>query len=342
MKKLIAVLILMFSGAGLWLHHEDYFPVVEPAVRALVAGGNYASRDPGSETRLLFCGTGSPSRNPARSGPCLALIAGGKLYLFDAGEGAIGRLHEFEAPVLRLEKIFLTHLHSDHISGVAEVLHNTWLYGRQHPVALVGPPGTEEVLNGIRAVYHEDLTERMHVLAQDGVDPAIAFSEAVEVTVDDQDAVVVVDKPGLKIEAFRVNHPAWHYAYGYKIQVANKIVVVSGDTTYSENLLKHARGADLLIHEALNTRMMKVAGATLAESGSGISESRIEDIAKVHTSTSALAELAAETDISHLLLTHLIPPIPDIYPARAAFISTMDQKFRGELTVAYDGLWVDL
>lgn len=346
---MILVIKRLIIGVGLaialllaWLHSVDYSPVIERAVAGAVRQTNAAVEVNPSEVKLLFCGTGSPSRNPYRASPCLALIAYGNLYLFDAGEGAIAKLQEYGAPVLRLRKLFLTHLHSDHMSGVAEVLHNTWLYGRTGPVELVGPPGTSKLLAGIRMAYEDDIAERMYVLGPDGVEAHMAFPFAEDVTVMGDDIRTVHEDERLTVEAFHVNHPHWEHAYGYRVRVAGKTIVVSGDTTPSEGIRRYAAGADYLIHEAFNREFMRIAGEELEKIDVPISAARISRIADVHTSTLDLADLARDAQARHLVLTHLIPPVPNIMPARRAFTQGMNERYDGPITVAYDGMVIEL
>ncbi|MEM7359377.1 MAG: MBL fold metallo-hydrolase [Pseudomonadota bacterium] len=336
-RILFLILLLMVVSAG-WLHLTDYMSLAKATIARTVKNTDYANSADPSEVKLLFCGTGSPNRTPFRASPCLALIAYGDLYLFDAGEGAISKLHEFQAPVLRLRKIFLTHLHSDHMSGVAEVLHNTWLYGREKTATLVGPPGTKKLLAGIRTSYEDDLDERLHVLSTDGVRSELAFPEAEDVEVAEDSITLVHKDDKLSIEAFQVVHPHWPHAYGYRIKVAGKTIVVSGDTTISPGVAKYAAGADYLVHEALNSTLMNLVGQELEKISVPISSDRIARIAEVHTDTLELAELAQTAQVKHLVLTHLIPPVPDIFPARQAFTSGMSDRYDGELTVAGDGL----
>ncbi len=342
MRGIIALLSVTTCAVALWLHSQDYMPLMERLIASTIAGQAYAMTADDTDTRILFCGTGSPNRSPERSGPCLALVARGELFLFDAGEGAIGKLREYQAPVLKLSKIFLTHLHSDHMSGVPEVLHNTWLFGRLDAVELVGPPGTGKFLDGMRLAYEDDVNERMHVLGPDGVDPELAFARSRDVEVHGDGLVMVHEDGDFTIEAFRVDHPHWPFAYGYRIQIDGRTVVVSGDTTPSDGVRRHARNADLLIHEAFNQSFMSIAGEQLEKIDVPISAARIERIAEVHTATLELADIAAEAEVKSLVLTHLIPPIPDNFVARRAFVSGMADRYAGKLTVAHDGLWLDL
>ena len=153
MTRLILIGALAVVAIGGYLYSQDFRPIIFAGVKSSI--GELAAstqRDP-EEFSILFCGTGSPNRTPDRGQPCTAMVANGKLFLFDAGEGAIGKLTEARAPTGVLEAIFLTHLHSDHISGVAEVLHNTWLYGRRTPVRVAGPAGTGDILKHFNGAY---------------------------------------------------------------------------------------------------------------------------------------------------------------------------------------------
>lgn len=340
-KLFLGLSLLVIISIGI-LHGYDYRPLVKRLIVKTVERNSSAVDVDPDTVEILFCGTGSPNRNPYRASPCLALIAYGKLYLFDAGEGAIAKLYEYQAPVLRLEKVFLTHLHSDHMSGVAEVLHNTWLYGRQQSVELVGPPGTENLLDGMRLSYGEDIKERMHVLGPDGVSMETAFPAAREVRVQTGKIQIVHEDKDLTIEAFPVLHPHWDHAYGYRISVAGKSIVVSGDTRPSESVRTYAENSDYLIHEAFNRDMMSKVGETLEQINVPISAARIERIGDVHTDTIALAKLAQQSKTQHLVLTHLIPPVPDTFPARRAFMSGMSEYYSGRITMAYDGMRISL
>lgn len=337
-RRLSLLIVAVFVVLAAWLHTQDYMPLMKTLVARTVSQGNYAITADPAEVELLFCGTGSPNRAPFRASPCLALIAYGDLYLFDAGDGAIAKLHEFQAPVLLLRKIFLTHLHSDHMSGVAEVLHNTWLYGRTEPVTLVGPPGTEKLLSGIRESYEDDLEERLFVLGPDGVVAETAFKSVEEHRVEKRSIVTVHEDEKIRIEAFQVDHPHWTYAYGYRIEVAGKTIVVSGDTTISDGIREFAKDADYLIHEAMNSELMSLVGEELEKTNVPVSKSRIARIADVHSDTVELAKLAEEVRARQLVLTHLIPPVPDIFAARRAFTSGMNNYYSGPITTAYDGM----
>lgn len=339
-RVLLTLAILGSIGLAFFALKPDW--LIEQLVDRQIAASVAAQDISQSSFEVLFCGTGSPQHHADRGQPCLAIIAGGRLFLFDAGQGAAHRLAEYQAPVLRLDTIFLTHLHSDHISGLGEVLHNGWLYGRQHLVNVQGPPGTEKVLAGYQQLYEDDLQERQRVLGAEYLDSTQGMGDARDIRVEGDQTRVVYDKEGVVVRAFHVNHPDWANAYGYRFEYANKSVVVSGDTAYTPAIGMHASGADLLIHEALNSELMALGGRLLQKYGSVISSDRLELISSVHTPTALVAASAKEAGVPELVVTHLIPPIPAIGAIENRFIRGMDKVFEGKITVARDGMRITL
>ncbi len=296
MKKGIRTLIIIGVGFGVALAGIVYkpAPLVRMVIEGVVTSRAAVSEVPEDRFELLFCGTGSPNRTPSRGQPCLAAIAGGRLFLFDAGEGAIGALTQYNAPLPFLDTIFLTHLHSDHISGVGEVLHNTWLFGRTQEVEVVGPPGTTAMLEGFSLAYEADILERQHLLGQNETYPELVMGNARDLTVPSDEMRVVYDQDGVTVEAFRVEHGEWFEAYGYRMTYAGKTVVISGDTRKTAVISSAAKGANLLIHEAVNVDAMDTIAQALKAHDMGIPSDRIAQITAVHTSTLEVAELARD------------------------------------------------
>jgi len=306
-------------------------------------GDAIAAQQVGDEVfEIVFCGTGSPQFQPDRGQPCTAIVANGKLFVFDTGQGAAQGLQSAAVPFHSLEAVFLTHLHSDHMSGLGDVLHNSWLYGRQQQVEIVGPPGTERLRDGVAESFAADLDERWNTLGSEYRAADTSMGIGREVLVAGDELAVVYEQDGVRISAFRVEHPNWAHAYGYKFEFQGKVVVISGDTRYAANLVNHSRDADILIHEALNVDMMKTIAGALREHGGGIDPERMDLIISVHTPTDELAKLATEAAVDRLVLTHLIPPIPANGFVEAEFTAGMDKLYKGEITVARDGMRIDM
>ena len=291
---------------------------------------------------IVFCGTGSPQFQPDRGQPCHAIIAGGRLLVFDAGQGAAQGIQATGAPLIRLDTVFLTHLHSDHMSGLGDVLHNSWLYGRQTPVEVIGPPGTENMLAGMQQFFAADTEERHARIGSEYGDTDIGLGTARDVTISGSRLVEVYNRDGIVVSAFLVDHPDWEHAFGYRIDYQGKSIVISGDTRRSDNLVRHAEGVDYLIHEALNTDMMQTIADALRRTDAPLDPGRMDIIINTHTPTDQLAELAAEAEVGHLVLTHFIPPIPANWIAEEAFAAGMDDIYDGPITLARDGMRLNL
>jgi len=313
-------------------------------VKASISAGMIAPDENPERFALYFCGTGTPRFHADRNQPCLLIVAGETTVLFDAGQGALWAMEAIQAPWINLDAVFLSHLHSDHMSGLGEVIQNGWVAGRRQALDIYGPPGTAAVIDGFRQLYAADVTERKPAFGYEpGQDASAHLWGAVdEVQIDDDDAHVVYAKKGLRISAFRVEHPRWTYAYGYSIEYKGKRVVFSGDTRATEAIVRHAKDADLLVHEAYNRSMMSTVARAVEDLDLNIDASVVEKIASVHTDTLALADIAERASVQRLVITHMIPPIPPNGLAETLFAAGMDEVYKGPLTLARDGLVIEL
>lgn len=193
--------------------------------------------------RVHLLGTGGPEFAPGRAGPSTLIEAGDDLLLFDAGRGVSERLYESRINPKRIERIFLTHLHSDHITGLADLWMTPWfLLGRTAPLEVWGPPGTKAMIAGMRAMYAHDVAARANAF-----NPA----SAIAVTVHEITAGTVYEKDGVRVVAFPVEHADGNPAFGYRIERGGHRVVLSGDTTYSASLVAAGRGADVIVQNVI-------------------------------------------------------------------------------------------
>ena len=189
-----------------------------------------------------------------RFGPSTLVEAGGQKFVFDAGRGALQRLTQLGVRWQDVQGVFLTHLHSDHVVGFPDLWLTGWLLGpgRRVPLQVWGPTGTSSMMAHLEQAYQADITDR---LTNDGVSPDGAKLVAHEITEG-----VVYDNGGVKVTAFEVDHAHMKPAFGYRIDHAGRSVVLSGDTRVSENLIRHAQGVDLLVHEVFVASTLERAG----------------------------------------------------------------------------------
>ncbi len=327
---LVGVLAALIVGAAaLYVFRAD---VATAVFQRAAAGGMRASLKSELPDGLhaAFCGTGSPLPDRSRAGPCLAVIAGQHIFVFDAGEGASETLALMGISPGDIDTVFLTHLHSDHFDGLGPLALQHWANASaQAPLRVVGPEGASRVAAGLNEVYAID---RGYRIAHHGeqVLPPSGFGIAAEDFVMPQDApqLVVHDADGVRIIAFPVLHAPVDNAVGYRIEYAGRSIVVSGDTARSSSLTRAAQGADLLVHEALATELnqiMQDAANTNSRENVG---AIFHDILSYHSSPQEAGAAAQEAGVDALALTHFLPPTP---------IPGLDQVFVRDARRAFDG-----
>jgi ribonuclease Z len=197
-------------------------------------------------------GTGTPIPRPERFGPSTLIEAGDHTVLLDAGRGATMRMFQLGIPLGRIDALLLTHFHSDHTAGIPDLWLTGWLSShfaaRRKPFNVIGPIGTKRLMRHIEAAYRHDIEMRIE-------DEKLAREHAAVTVTEFALDGPVYEAGDLHIVAFTVDHgDAIKPAYGYRIDYQNCVAVISGDTRYNENIVRHAEGADLLIHEVAMAR----------------------------------------------------------------------------------------
>jgi len=213
---------------------------------------------PGSDFKVTLLGTGSPAPIMKRFGPGTLVQVNGQNLLFDAGRGVTQRLYQVGQPMGKLDALFLTHLHSDHVVGIPDVWLTGWLRApyaqRNGPFRVFGPEGTRNLMEALQKAYAWDIETRV---ADQGLK-----REAIAVDVTEfGDEGTIYEKDGVKVTSIKVDHgEKVKPAFGYRIDYGGRSVVISGDTKFDENLIARAAGADLLIHQvaAMRPELLKI------------------------------------------------------------------------------------
>lgn len=289
---------------------------------------------------VYMCGTGSPMPDPSRAGPCLGVLAGDKAFVFDVGAGGPRNLGSMGFPTARLQSVYLTHLHSDHIDGLGELLLNSWIGGsRSTPTPISGPVGTQEVVNGFNAVYRIDSTYRVAHHGTGVANPAGfgGVATEIEIPTGPNGQLVVLDEGDLKITAIRVDHAPIEPAFGYRIDYKDRSISISGDTVYSPGFVAASKEVDLMLHEALNKDMVAKIGSTLGERGKTTGEAIFADILDYHTSPEEAARAAQEAGAEQLVLYHIVPQLP-VEMLEPVFLGEAKSEFDGPITIGQDGM----
>ena len=308
--------------------------------RQIEQGVNRADRSmlTSPDLQVVLCGTGSPLPDKDRAGPCTAVIAGGQVVLVDVGPGSWETLDLAGVPTGALSAVLLTHFHSDHIGDLGEAMTQSWIAGRAQPLDVYGPTGTAEVVNGFTQAYRADAGYRTLHHGEEYMPHAAAPAVPHEIPLGDaQDAdALVFDRNGLRVTRFRVHHDPITPSVGYRFDYKGRSVVVSGDTAKSVGVATHAKGADLLIHEALNNEMM----GRISDVAGRVGQARIgkmaHDTLNYHTSPVEAAELARDAGVPTLVFTHVVPG-PRNALMRWMFVSGVSDVYDGEVVIGEDG-----
>ena len=299
----------------------------------------------GDGLHVAICGAGSPMPDPTRAGPCVAVLAGDYYLIVDAGAGSSRNLQRMGLPPGKIDAILLTHFHSDHIDGLGEMMLNRWV-GATHtePVPVIGPEGVEQVVAGFNQAYALDSRYRLDhhgdtiapLSGAGGRARTYALPPAAE-----GNEVIVLDEGDLKVTAFRVDHAPIAPAVGYRFEYKGRTAVISGDTAAADSLVQASRGADLLLHEALDPDLVGILNGIGRSKGLRIVEAITHDILDYHASPEQAAEAARDAGVGMLVLYHIVPPLPlpVLYPA---FLGDAPSIFDGPILVGEDGDLISL
>lgn len=251
MKKVLFFALL----AGLLAFMAE--PFYEPQIRAAQAPNTGVASTPPDHLKVVLLGSAvGPLVNLEQFGASTLVEAGDLRLLFDCGRGATMRLTEMGVNTGSISRLFLTHLHSDHVIQIPDLLLTGWLgtgrrgTGRLVPLTVWGPEGTRHMMDHLQQAFTFDIHMRRDV------DEKIQ-GEGIKVVSHDIGQGVVFDEQGVKVTAFLVDHGVVAPAFGYRVDYRGRSVVLSGDTRVSENLIAFAKGVDVLVHEVVDPEVIR-------------------------------------------------------------------------------------
>lgn len=283
---------------------------------------------------LVLLGTSSPIHTTHRFGPAQVVIGGDTTLLIDCGWGATLRLYQAGIRLPHVTAALFTHLHSDHITDFADFLVMRWVGGIREPLSVYGPSGTAAMVDGFRQALTADTGFR---LAHHGekLSPVGTSCEVTEIDAGDE-PVEVAQIGDITVEAFAVDHRPVMPAFGFRLERAGSVITISGDTNPCPGLVNGARDADILVCDSMNRGMMERFEEGLRNGGNPLQAALLADAHTYHASTDDAATAARDASVKHLVISHVMPPIPEEGPQLAAFTAGLDRIFDGPITVGRD------
>lgn len=245
--------------------------------------------------RLVMLGTaGGPRPVPKRAAPSQAIVHRGEVHVIDCGNGVARQMAMAGIARSDLAAAYITHHHADHMLDLGALPLIAWTDGREDGIDLYGPPGTAAMTRDFLSMAAPEIAART---ATTGRRP---FPEMLRNT-DIHDARVIRERNGLRVSTALVDHPPFEVALGYRFDSDEGSVVFSGDTSYSPALIELARGADVLVHEAIFPE------ALAAQTEGANAGTLMEHLLGCHTTAADAGRVAAEAGVGTLVLSHLVP-----------------------------------
>lgn len=339
MKKfiygLIGLVLMLFVLAFIFIKMKPEVLVdrIIPRLVAQASVENALLQDK-ENIHLFTIGTSAPL-GVVRVHTCNAVIVNGHFFVFDVGDGSVRAMELQSLPIADVDAVFLTHFHSDHYIDLPNMINRSWLLGRSYSLDIYGPTGTDTVVQAINTMLDID---HQHRAAHHGADLMnIEFGIGVprQFDIDKNGSTIVFQQEGITIEAFDVRHEPVTPSVGYRITYKDKVLVISGDTRYTKNLVRHAEDADLLVQEVmLNDIMYKISAENKKEANPRLEKIAI-DVTDYHSDISDALNIGLESGVKKMVLSHLAPS-PDNFILKS-YYSKAIRNYKGDIEVAEDG-----
>lgn len=275
-------------------------------------------------TRLILLGTGGgPRPRVERSASAQVIVVDGAAYVIDCGDGVARQLTAARIPLTSLRHIFITHLHSDHVLDYGNLILLAWAVGLETRLDTWGPPPLAQMTKSMFEMNAYDIKIR---IADEAYPPLAPLVHPHELT---RGGTVWTDDK-VKVSAALVHHPIVEPAFAYRFDTPDRSIVISGDTTASDNLIQLARGADVLVHEAMYLPGVDRLAARVPNHP-GLKQHLLAS----HTSAEDAGRVAQEAGVKLLVLSHLVPA-DDPGVTDEMWIAAARVHFRGPVIVGRD------
>ena len=274
--------------------------------------------------RLVLLGTmAGPVLHPDRFMTSQIVFVNGRGYMIDCGLGALARMIEMRIPIGAVNALFVTHHHSDHVADYPAFLNMAWIAGPKAPIVVRGPAPLAAMHAHAAGIFMED--ERIRIAAT-GRKPAAASFDVREIAAPG----LVFENEDVRVTCARVDHPPFETALAYRIDAAGRSIVISGDTTPVDAMIELARGADVLVHEAMHRPAIRA----MLDARPYVPPFLYDFLVGGHTDTHEAGRIAQAAGVKTLVLSHLLPGdagLPD-----ELWIAEARKTFDGEIVVGRD------
>ena len=283
-----------------------------------------------SKNKVVLLGTkGGPRMEKGLSwSTCSVIEVEGHPYIVDCGLGVTRQFVEAGYSLSQVDNIFITHHHSDHNLEFGPLVHTLWTSGTSDSVAVYGPEGTQNLLDGFLKSLDIDINVRIEDEKQRDLASIIKVSEISE--------GLVMEDERVKVTALKVVHGLLENCFAFKFETKDKKVIFSGDTIYFPPLIEFSKDADLLVHEVMLERGINV----LAERLKKVKPNLIDHLMISHTTAEDAAKLAKEANVKHMVFNHYVPHIPKEFP-NSEFVDAAKRVWDGKITAGYDLCEID-
>ena len=336
MKKfflnLLIVVILLGGLLRFSLEFEGPQDIAMRQLAGVVLGPLTNSIGQPDSLQIYVCGSASPLGISDRAQTCLAVITPGHFYIVDSGAGSTANVNKASLPMNRLQGIFVTHFHSDHIAELYELNLASWIQGRPQPLQVFGPKGVREVVNGINESYKLDRGYRIEHHGADLLPPDLGKLQHQTVR-----AGVVLEDGDLTVTAYIAEHNPASPALGYRFDYRGRSVVISGDSNVTSETKRIAAEIDLLIHDALSVPAVTTMAAAAEEAGLNRGSKIMYDVLDYHASTDSIIELGKNTKIDMVAYYHLVPA-----PGNMLTHKFFERGLPENFVITRDGQWFEL
>jgi ribonuclease BN (tRNA processing enzyme) len=317
------------------------------APRSVFAQSNGAPRPLPMGTKLVMLGTrGGPGIDVTRGETACAVLVDGVPYLLDCGYGTLRALVATGIGYMNVNTMFLSHLHDDHIADVAALLSHQWTSNKSKPTHVYGPYATAATVAAALQFFHPNVEIRMIDEGRTVAPESLFFGHDLDVGAEP--ARVFADEKVIVTAVTNTHYPERamarmaHRSFGYRFETSDRTIAFSGDTAYSENVVKLARGADVFVCEVMDHGVyVDSLARAQAAAEAGNTESISRHVAETHSPPADVGRMAAEAKVKTVVLNHQLrgrsPPGNGGFQI-SAFIDGVREKFGGEVIVGEDYL----